>query len=64
VHVCGIPDGPYRYGGFYFEVHPYLGPCLLKANGDPKQSEPPARFWPVWEAFDKLPQSERDKYAA
>ena len=35
VHVCGIPDGPYRYGGWYFEIHPYCGPTPLLRNGNP-----------------------------
>ena len=64
VHLCGIPQGPYRYGGFYFEIHPYCGPCELKAGGSPKNNNPPRRFWEMWDQFDKLSQSDKDLYAA
>ena len=64
VHICGIPDGPYRYGGFYFEVHPYCGPSPLLPNGDPINREPPPRFWKIWKVFSKLDQATKDSYAA
>ena len=64
VHICGVPDGPYRYGGFYFEIHPYCGPCPLKLNGDPINAEPPKAFWKMWDVFSKLDQAGRDLYAA
>ena len=63
VHICG-PSGVYRYGGFYFEVHDYFGPSVLKKNGDPINRNPPAAFWKVWETFDKLSQADKDLYAA
>lgn len=63
VHICGLPDGPYRYGGFLFEVHPYLGPCPVDLKGNPTNKRPPRGFWKMWETFEGLRQSERDNYA-
>lgn len=54
VHICGIPDGPYLYSGFRFEIHPYIGPALVNKRGDPINREPPKAFWKVLEAFSKL----------
>ena len=64
VFICGEPDGPYRYGGWYFEVHPYCGPTPLLPNGDPMNREPPPRFWKMWEVFSKLDRAAQDLYAA
>ena len=64
VHICGIPDGPYRYGGFRFEIHTYIGPALVNKRGDPVNKEPPKAFWKAWEAFSKLSQADKDLYAA
>ena len=64
VHICGVPDGPYRYGGFYFEIHPYLGPSPLLKNGDPINRPPPKEFWKMWETFSRLDQATKDLYAA
>lgn len=63
VHICGIPDGPYRYGGFFFEIHPYCGPSELLKNGDPVNRAPSRKFLKVWEVFSKLSQSDKDLYA-
>lgn len=63
VHICGIPNGPYRYDGYFFEVHPYLGPCELKADGDPKNIPVTQKFNRVWQTFDKLSQADKDLYA-
>ncbi len=64
IHVCGTPNGPYRYGGFYFEIHPYCGPSELLPNGDPVNRPPSARFLKVWNVFSKLDEATRDTYAA
>ena len=63
VHICGIPDGPYRYGGFYFEIHPYCGPFELLPNGDPVNRGPSRKFLRVWSVFSKLRQADKDLYA-
>jgi hypothetical protein len=63
VHVCGIPQGPYRYGGYWFEIHPYCGPSELKANGEPVNRAPSRKFISVWETFDGLRQADKDLYA-
>ena len=63
VFVCGIPDGPYRYGGFYFEIHPYCGPSQLLPNGDPINKEPSRAFLKMWEVFRRLDQAGRDLYS-
>lgn len=36
-----------------FEFHPYCGPIVLKANGDPASRQPSSRspFWPPFEAW-------------
>lgn len=63
VHISW--GGPfYRYGGYYFEVHPYLGPVPLNPDGDPTNKNPPRGFWKMWDQFDKLSQSDKDLYAA
>ena len=64
VHICGVPDGPYRYGGFLFEVHPYIGPNELLPNGDPINKAPSRRFLKMWDTFSRLPQDVKDQYAA
>ena len=64
VYICGEPDGPYRYGGFYFEVHPYCGPIQLLPNGDPINREPSPKFLKMWNVFSKLDRATQDLYAA
>lgn len=64
VHICGVPDGPYRYGGFYFEIHHYCGPCQLNAKGDPINRDPSRKFLLMWDTFSKLSPADKDLYAA
>lgn len=63
IHICGIPEGPYRYGGYFFEIHPYCGPSELKKNGDPVNRPPSRKFLKVWEVFSTLRQADKDLYA-
>jgi hypothetical protein len=36
-----------------FEVHPYCGPIVLRADGNPKARQPGSRspFWDAWERW-------------
>jgi hypothetical protein len=50
--MMGGPDHKIRAGGkeFRFEMHPYLGPCLLGKRGDPLSTLPPKKS-PFWDAL-------------
>lgn len=55
--VCG-PD-VYKFEGWTFEVHSYLGPYPLKKNGDPYVHIPEA-FWDVHRRWEKA--EDREQY--
>ena len=50
----------YKYEGFYFEFHNYLGPCPLKKNGEPSKKIP-SGFWDMFDKFYKLSDEEKEK---
>lgn len=49
----------YRYRGFYFEVHPRMGPIPLNKDGEPSVRNPSKLFWETWAAFKELPEEEK-----
>jgi len=51
----------YRYKGYFFEWHNYLGPVPLKKNGDPRANIP-AGFWDAIDSFSALGEEERSRY--
>ena len=53
----------YRYKGWYFEMHSYLGPSLLKKNGDPRKIQPMEKhpWWPDFEEWMALSDEEKLK---
>jgi len=50
----------YRYGGFTFEDHSYLGPMRLRKDLEPSLRQGP-QFWRVVGRWRKLPKREREK---
>lgn len=40
-------------GRYLVEVHPYLGPMLLRRDGEPRKRQPGPRsdFWRAWDAW-------------
>lgn len=61
VHICG--GGPvYRFEGWLFEVHRYVGPHPLNKNGDPRATPPGRKFWKMWDRFSALSKSEQKQY--
>jgi len=44
----------YRYRGWSFEFHSLNGPHTLTKDGE-LTNYIPAKFWPIWEAFDNEP---------
>lgn len=57
--VCTSPT--YRWNGWYFELHAYCGPALLKKNGDVRVNVPNS-FWSDMNEFVRLPKDEQLKY--
>lgn len=59
VHLADI----YRFEGYTFEWHNYLGPTLCRKNMEPRKRQPGerSRFWPVLERWQKLPKRKREK---
>ena len=43
-----------------FDYHHYLGPSVLKANGDPRERQPGIKssFWPAFSAWAKNRKAE------
>ena len=48
-HVISDASGKF----WAFEPHPWLGPVVLRANGEPKARQPGgrSRFWPAYQAW-------------
>jgi hypothetical protein len=48
----------YQYGGFTFEVHPYLGPLKLKKDYDPASCMG-RKFFKIYDKWNKLTPEEK-----
>lgn len=62
-HMC-LPN-IYKYDGYTFEDHYYLGPMLVYTRTfEPRdrQPGPRSRFWSVYENFSNFSPIERKKY--
>ena len=58
VIVCSFIKGTYRYKGWLFEIHDYVGPWPLKKDGDPKKRAG-KKFFDMWCEWDKLSDEEK-----
>jgi hypothetical protein len=55
ISICGPEaEGSCVIGGktWRWDYHEYMGPCFLKANGDPLKNQPGEKH-PVWDRFDE-----------
>jgi len=51
--------GRYKYGGFLFDWHDWLGPCKLKKDGSPAAREG-MTFYKMIDRWVNLPDDERE----
>ena len=71
IHVVQSPPGIalvtcpniYRFGGFTFDFHNYLGPWPVRKDLEPVKRFPGkrSRFWPVFERWQKLTKAQKRK---
>lgn len=71
LHIIPSPPGVafitcaniYRYKGYTFEWHNYLGPVLCRNDGEPRKRQPGERspFWPVLKQWQRLPKAKQRK---
>ena len=54
----------YKYKGYLFEVHSYLGPATLKKDLNLKVKQPSrySKFWKIYSDFEKLTPKQRQRY--
>lgn len=52
----------YEVEGYRFEVHRYLGPCLLKKNGEPSNKKVGKGFWRVWDKFCAMSDEQKKQH--
>lgn len=62
VAIFSIPDC-YRFKGFLFDYHCYLGPTRLKKNGDPSKIQGDKFYDAIYE-WEKLSKEEKEKTRA
>ena len=49
----------YRFKGYLFEVHRYVGPLPLNKRTHDPRSTVPAGFWEMWDRFEKWTATKR-----
>lgn len=59
--VCGF-EPEYKFEGYLFEVHHYLGPIPLRKTDHSPRKNIPSGFWAMWERFEKLSKTDRKQY--
>ncbi len=62
VTIISFPDC-YRFKGFLFDYHRYLGPTRLKKNGDPSKRQGD-KFYDAISEWEKLSKEEKEKTRA
>ena len=59
VHVADI----YKFGGYTFEFHKYMGPCLLNKDLEPRKGNIGMRskFWNVFEEWTRMSEDKKEE---
>ena len=58
--IISLANG-YKFEGFYFEYHSYLGPTKMNKNGE-FSKRTGRKFYKMIDSFEKLSKNEREKY--